>query len=48
VVDVLLLQDVLVHEGDLPIHVLEPSCTSSLAEVEELVMNEAILDVVEL
>ena len=44
-VDVLLLQDVLVHEGDLPIHVLEPS---SLAEVEELVMNEAILDVVEL
>jgi hypothetical protein len=45
VFDVLLLQDVLVREGNLPVEVLEPS---SLAEAEELVMDEAILDVVEL
>ena len=32
VVDVLLLQDVLVHEGNLPVEVLEPS---GLAEAEE-------------
>ena len=45
VVDVLLLEDVLVREGSLPVEVLKP-CSS--AEAEELVVDEAILDVVEL
>ncbi len=44
-VDVLLLEDVLVREGSLPVEVLKP-CSS--AEAEELVVDEAILDVVEL
>ena len=41
----LLLEDVLVREGNLPVEVLKPC---GLAQAEELVMDEAMLDVFEL
>jgi hypothetical protein len=46
VVDVLLLEleHVLVREGDLPVYILQPG---RLAKVDELVVDEAIFDVIE-
>ena len=45
VVDVLLLEMVLVLDRDLAVEVLQPG---SLAEAEELVMNEAVLHTIQL
>ena len=44
-IDMLLLEDVLVCEVNLPVEVLKVGC---LAEAQKLVVDEAILDVVEL
>jgi hypothetical protein len=45
VVDVLLLEHVLVRGGDLAVYILQPG---RLAKADELVVDEAILDVTEL